>query len=138
MPDYFKFEKKVDEIRNQNNVLLGDFEKWLNSKKLSDKTIIKHVQNVDFFINSYLTYYEPVHAYEGVEKVSEYLGDWFIRKSLWSNKTSILSNIASLKKFYQYMLEIKKITKEDLIFLNDTIQEEKEYWIEAVEIYNDF
>lgn len=105
---------------------------------MSDKTIKKHVENIDFFINDFLTYYEPVQACEGIVKVNEFLGDWFIRKAMWSTKTSILSNIASFKKFYQYMLSIKEINKEDLKFLKDTIRKEKEYWIEAVERYNEF
>ena len=138
MQDFMDDEKMVDEIIEQNKVLLNDFEKWLKAKGLTDKTILKHVQNIEFFINDYLNYYEPTPASEGIGGVSWFLGDWFIRKAMWSNKTSILSYIASFKKFYEYMYEINEIDQEDLIFLKNTIAEEKEEWIEGVESYNDF
>lgn len=85
-----------------------------------------------------MLYYEPVKAREGIEEVSNFFDDWFIRKAMWSNKASVLSNITSLKKFYQYLVEIGEVQGIDFEMLKRRIKEEKADWVEAVEAYNDF
>jgi hypothetical protein len=55
-------EKNVEEIIAENNILLKEFELWLETKKLSPKTLNKHVNNIDFFVNNYLVHHEPIKA----------------------------------------------------------------------------
>jgi len=55
-------EKKLNEIHKANGKYLKGFEKWLENKGLSEKTINMHVSNVDFYINYYLNYYDTVEA----------------------------------------------------------------------------
>ena len=128
----------TEKIRGVNEVLLDGFHTWLMDQGLTEKTIRTHSSNIDFFINDYLAHYDFVEAREGIDRVSEFLGDWFIRKAMWSTKTTILSNITSIKKFYRYLLEIGEIEKEDFNRLKNIIKEEKDIWIETVEVYNDF
>ena len=49
---YFKEPFDKEKIEKQHEELLNIFKEDLSN--LSDKTIKKHVQNVDFFINEYL------------------------------------------------------------------------------------
>lgn len=91
---------------------------------------INAVGNVDFFINDYLLYYEPISAKNGSSQVGCFLGDWFIRKAIWASVTSVRENIASFKKFYKFMFEIGEISKGDLVELEEEIKECKEDWLE--------
>jgi hypothetical protein len=47
--------------------------------------------------NDYLLYEDALEAKDGVDAVSWFLGDWFIRKAMWSSQASIKENAASLK-----------------------------------------
>ena len=52
-----KCEQKCEAIRRENEDLLKLFEE--DMKDLSSKTIRKHLDNVDFYLNHYLLHDEP-------------------------------------------------------------------------------
>jgi hypothetical protein len=89
MDEYEKYESDCKKIKIENQKIIDDFRKYLESKKLSEKTIDKHVYNVEFYINDFLLYEEPLKPHEGVNTIDSFLGYWFIRKALWASKTSI-------------------------------------------------
>ncbi len=74
---------------------------------------------------------------EGCTSIDEYLGDWFVRKCLWSTPSTIKSTAASIKKFYNCMKELNYVTKKDYDFLCEEIKDNMEYWVSNVEDYND-
>jgi len=51
--EYEQYEIKCKKIRKQNEALLNEFASWLRKLNLKDKTIDKHVDNIDFYINAY-------------------------------------------------------------------------------------
>ena len=59
---------------------LNNFEAFLIDKGLTSKTISQHMMNVDFYINEFLCYYDVLLVTQGCHKISEFLGDWFIKK----------------------------------------------------------
>jgi len=132
-----ELNNSMDKIKNENKILLDRFEKYLRNKKLSKASIDKHIGNADFFVNDFLLYYEPINAKDGSAQVGCFLGDWFIRKAMWASVTSIKENIASLKKFYQFMFEIGEIPKDDLVELQEEIKECKDDWFENLRKYDD-
>ncbi len=137
--EFEKWEKGVEENKKRNELLLREFENHLKNKSLSDKTISNHVFNVDFFVNDYLLRYDVIPAVDGIDHIGSFLGDYFIRKATWSSKSTINENVASFKKFYGFLAEIGKISKEKEQELKQLVKEEKKYWIEEVERYsNDF
>ncbi|MGB3225288.1 MAG: hypothetical protein WBB23_21030 [Desulforhopalus sp.] len=131
-----EFEKQVESIRDENSIILERFESYLGDKKLSKSTIDKHVGNIEFFTNDFLLYYEPIAAKDGSSQVGCFLGDWFIRKAMWASVTSIRENITSIKKFYQFMLEIGEIDNDEFAELKEEIKECKDDWIEKVRMYD--
>jgi len=137
MTSYEQYEKDCKRIRKENESLLNDFKKWLSDKKLSKKTIVKHVSNVDFYINDFLLYEDAIEAADGVSSIGMFLGYWFIRKAMWASQSSIKENASSLKKFYQYMLEKGFIEQQDLDELKLTIKEEMPEWLATVRRYDD-
>lgn len=133
--EYEEYEKKVNEIKERNNEYLELFEKDMIKEGLSKKTISKHLWNVDFFINDFLNYYDPREMEDGCYYVSEFFGDWFIRKAMWSSCESIKNNCASLKKFYRCMNKHHFVSSERLDVLISTIKSEKEEWLDNMKEY---
>jgi site-specific recombinase XerD len=118
----------------------------LKRSGLGDKTINTHSENISFFINEYLAYKDIsendneitlCNAEDGIDLVGEFLGDWFVRKAMWSSESNIKSNITSIKKFYSFMQSLNLISKDDLQRLNREIKEDKGEWIDAVRRYDD-
>jgi hypothetical protein len=127
--DYKRYEAACDRIRKENETLLKEFRSWLASDGLSQKVIDGHIDNVGFFIDTFLLRDGAVPAAAGATKVCNFLGGWFIRKCLWANKSSIRANAASLKKFYTFMVEQGKTPPEDLEILKEDIKEEMDEWL---------
>jgi len=137
MDDYEKYETECKRVKENNAIFLNGFQRWLEAKNLSAKTIDRHVSNIDFYINDFLLYEEPLEAAEGVSRVNDFLGYWFIRKAMWASPTSIRKNIASLKHFYAYMNKIGQITDADFSDMKEEIKEGKDEWIETLQRYDD-
>jgi intergrase/recombinase len=137
MSDYDEYEANCKKIRVNNKIILDEFETWLKSADISNKTVSNHVSNIDFYINEYLLYEDTIEAKDGIQEVSMFFGDWFIRKAVWASQASIKSNAASLKKFYTFLLEKGIIEKEDLLELAETIKDEMPEWLATVKQYND-
>ncbi len=132
--DYEKLCKEQEEI---NGKLLKIFEEELIQSGLSNKTIDRHVSNVDFYINDYLLFTRTYPMEEGVVHIDDFLGYFFIRKCMWSTPATIKSTAASIKKFYNCMLTHDKITAEDYEHLCMTIKQGMEHWQRDCAMYND-
>jgi len=137
MSAYTDYERQSQAVRNENTAVLDAFQLWLHEKNLSESTVIKHRDNIDFYINEFLLYEEPKRPEEGVDEIRMFLGYWFIRKAMWANETSIRSNAASLKKFYDFMAERGEVTQDAVKEMKETIKEELPDWIETVRRYDD-
>ncbi|HJD14357.1 MAG TPA: hypothetical protein IAA03_11320 [Candidatus Ruminococcus avistercoris] len=129
------YEKKCEEIRRTNDSLLELFEKDMEG--LSPKTIRRHLSNVDFYINEFLLYADALPMEYGLGKIDEFLGEFFIRKCMWSTPATIKSTAASIKKFYKCMLDHGKIEKGDYKFFCETVKVGMEVWQALCAQYND-
>ncbi len=137
MDEYEVYEKECQEIRETNEELLELFEKDMMDKGLADKTINRHLSNVDFYINEYMLREDAMPMEDGVGMLDMFLGDFFIRKCMWSTPASIKSTAASIKKFYRCMLDHGKIGKDEYEYLCSVIKEKMEEWQATCAIYND-
>jgi hypothetical protein len=131
-----KYEINCKKIRKENELLLDDFESWLLKKGLKEKTVYKHVANIDFYINEFLLYDHAMKAKDGACEIGMFLGYWFIRKAMWSSLVQIKGNAASLKKFYTFMYENGKVMKEDLDELKERVKDEMPEWIATMKRYD--
>lgn len=128
----FDYEKQVEINRKRNIKYLDLFEKHLQEKGLTDKTIRNHYSNVEFYLNDFLCYYDIQPMEEGCDCISEFLGNWFIRKTTWASCATIKSTASSIKKFYQYMLELDEIDTNDYKTLCVSIKDNLEGWLEGL------
>jgi site-specific recombinase XerD len=137
MDDYERYMQDCKKIKKTNKRLLKEFEVWLKSSGLSEKTINNHLSNIDFYVNEYLLNEDAIEAKDGVGSVSMFLGYWFIKKAMWASQSSIKSNAASLKKFYALMHDKGLIDKQDLIDLEQTIKVELPEWLSTLRRFDD-
>ena len=133
MEDY---EIKLEENEKRNELFINKFESWLNEKGLVKKTIKKHLNNIELFLNNYLVYSDISTMEEGVDDIDMFLGDWFIRKCMWSSKNSIKETASSIKKFYQCMSEYSYISKEDYKSVCETLKDNIEDYLESMDDYD--
>ena len=135
--EYRQYEEACKRIREENAKLLIDFGDWLKRKGLSEKTHGQHVANIDLYINEFLLYEDATEAAEGLGHVGMFLGYWFIKKAMWSSESSIRSNVASLKKFYEFMYERGLVSEEALKEMREQIKEELPEWLATMRRYSD-
>jgi len=135
------FEEHEDvcmKIKNDNEKSLEIFRSELLEKGLSRKTIRSHLSNVDFYLNDFLLYSEPVPMKDGCGWcVNEFLGDFFIRKCMWSTPGTIKSTAASLKKFYKCMADHGEVEQDDYRYLCEIIKDNMEDWLDDCRQFND-
>jgi hypothetical protein len=98
MDDYEKYEQACKKIRKDNENLLNEFEVWLKSSGLSDKTVNNHLSYIDFYVNEHLLYEDATEAKDGAGAIGMFLGYWFIRKAMWASQSSIKSNATSVTR----------------------------------------
>ncbi len=130
------FDAECDAIRQQNDVLLEQFALWLSQSGLSEKTVLKHVDNMAFYINDFLLREEPQEPEEGSRLIGWFLGDWFIRKAMWASQTSIKGYAATFKKFYGFLVEQGRLQPQDFDELKREIKDEMPQWLENLRRYD--
>jgi len=135
--DYEEYEKKCEGIREENAKLLDEFADWSAAKGLSESTVGRHCENIEFYLNHFLLYDDAERAEAGVHMAGMFLGYWFIRKAMWASKASIKSNAASLKKFYAFMVEKGNIEQEELDNLKLQIKDEMPEWLATLARFDD-
>ena len=91
---------------------------------------------MEFFLNDFLNYYEPTKMEDGPLEVYTFLSDWFIRKCMWSSRSSIKETASSIKKFYKCMNELGYIDKEKYELVAFTIKENMEEFLENLDDYD--
>lgn len=129
-------EKKIEENKKRNKKFMKEFEEYLKEKNLKDKTIKKHLSNVDLFINDYLNYYDIETPEEGINSVYSFLSDWFIEKCMWATVYTTKETAASIKKFYAYMSEKGYVKKEDYKELCEELKDSMDEILEYLDAFD--
>lgn len=114
-------EKEIKKLKEENQKYIEIFEKYLKEKKLSEKTIKIHLENIDFYLNDFVA----DHYVAGFKNAHLYLEDFYaylIQKCIWATPAEIKGVAASMKKFYKCMLENKVISKMDYSEQVDSIK----------------
>ena len=129
-------EKKIEENKKRNKKFMKEFEEYLKEKNLKDKTIKKHLSNVDLFINAYLNYYDIETPEEGINSVYSFLSGWFIEKCMWATVYTTKETAASIKKFYAYMSEKGYVKKEDYKELCEELKDSMDEILEYLDAFD--
>ena len=129
-------EKKIEENKKRNKKFMKEFEEYLKEKNLKDKTIKKHLSNVDLFINDYLNYYDIETPEDGINSVYSFLSGWFIEKCMWATVYTTKETAASIKKFYAYMSEKGYVKKEDYKELCEELKDSMDEILEYLDAFD--
>lgn len=121
-------------MQEKNKKYLDLFKQDMVEKGLAPKTIKKHVNNIDFFLNTFLLREGVFTMEEGLLRADEFF-DFFIRKCMWSSPNSIKENGASLKKFYKSMADHEFISQLDSKDFSDQIKYGMPMWLHDFEMY---
>ena len=134
---YERLWYRIKKNKKRNDDYIKEFESWLKEKKLSTKTIGKHLNNIDLYLNDYLNYYEFIKMEDGISYVYSFLDDWFIRKCAWASRSSVKETATSIKKFYQCMSEKGYVKVEDYKSLCEEIKDNMDMFLDSVDAYDD-
>ena len=88
--DYLDFSEQNEDTNHDYLIL---FQEDLENAGLKQKTIYNHLSNVDLFINDFLGYRMNVTMEEGVTMLGDFLGDYFIRKCMWSTPATVKTGL---------------------------------------------
>lgn len=76
--DYKEYEEECIKIREENEKCMEIFQAELIEKGFSTRTIKSHLNNIEFYINDFLLYSEPLPMNEGCGCVDSFLGDFLL------------------------------------------------------------
>jgi hypothetical protein len=130
-------------VEDRNKFILDHFiHTWRG--RISDDTLYQHVLNIQYFIDSYLSYcVVGVHDEpRSVDQVSGYdvydfITDWLPRKGLVVSARRVKSYLASFNKLYKLMGEHSYIPAKQVEEILDTIKWDRQVMIETVVHYDD-
>lgn len=126
-----------EKLQKENEEYVKIFESDLLEKGLSAKTVNRHINNIDFYLNHFLLYGDLIPMKHGCGMVDAFLGEFFIRKCMWSTPGTIKSTAASIKKFYKCMVEKNLVEKDEYALLCEVIRDNMEEWQDRCSFYND-
>ena len=112
----------TENFNQQNSSYLHLFEADLHG--FAPRTIKRHLQNMDFFLNTYLVFDEacPLTMEEGVNAIDDFLGYFLEEKTYFTDSTK-RSFVTSLRKFYKSMAKHGKITPEQYEDVVESLQD---------------
>ena len=115
------YENQCKVICKQNSSYLHLFEADLHG--FAPRTIKHHLQNMDFFLNTYLLFDEanPLSMQDGVNAIDDFLGYFLEEKTYFTDSTK-RSFITSLRKFYKSMAKYGKISTEEYNEVEDALK----------------
>lgn len=120
--EYTDYENQCTVISQLNASYLQLFEADLQG--LAPKTIKAHLQNTDFFLNTYLLFDEahPLIMEEGVNAIDDFLG-YFLEEKTYFAESTKRSFVTSLRKFYKSMAAHGKIIPEQYEDVVESLQD---------------
>lgn len=129
-----KLIARSEEYLQENEELMKLFRKSLVG--LADKTIKRHVRNVETFINAFCAERQFVNYAQGLDCVSDFLGYYAIHTYTCCSADSLRQMATSIKKFYKCMMENNKISEADYEKLSFLLKDMLPIWAEDCEEYN--
>ena len=109
----------------------------IREKKMGKRKAHEHAERLRFFGDDYLLNYGSEDLVEGVFSFPSFVGDWFIRKCMWSDVRSVKENTESFRLWLRFLAESKRVSPEDLIDLHKCVEANLETWCLRAQCDND-
>lgn len=133
--DYDEMRKRLEEANEK--IVSGFINHTVGVKKKGKQRMGKYAEHLQFFANEYLCNYEGIDLLEGLGEFPDFVGNWFIRKCMWSDESSLRENLDAFEAFLGYLEETQQMQKDRLDDLREWIDEERPLYLLRVKYYND-
>ena len=131
--DYDETLKKLTKIHNS---YLREFRKSLVEEGLAEKTIDRHVSNIEFYANAFLTRELCYTLFDGGVPLCEFFGYFYIHKCLFASAEGMKNYFASFNKFNRFLYESGYIGQDKYLEAIQTIKSNKGEWLEDLWRYD--
>lgn len=124
-----------EENEKRNTYFLNLFEEDLTRSGLKPGTIGRHLSNAETFLHE-LAFREGWYMEQCLEDPGQFLGNWFVRRCMWSTPANVKTTAASIKKFAKSMADHGIITKDEYNFAVSEIKDNLPEWQDNCAWYN--
>ena len=125
-------------VKEANEVHLAHFTNDLIlEKKMGKIKAHEHAERLRFFGNDYLLNYGEEDLVGGLGSFASFVGDWFIRKCMWSDAEAVRKNVESFRLWLRYVRASGGFPDEEDPYLEEYLDENLETWCKRAEAYND-
>ncbi len=131
------FGEEEKRLKTELRKLRKEYKAYLEEKGHKKGYIDKQLELINFFSQHYLINYtgQSVLEIDG-DDIYEFLGSWCVRKVMYHNKASIIPYFRAFKKFFNFLLLSKKISKDQFDDLMEECNNPKKY-VEKYERFED-
>lgn len=131
-------EIEADRKDNQDKVrlYLGEFRADLEKAGLKEKTIGRHLSNAELYFE-WMIEHEGYDADDAPSQLDGFLGDWFIRRCMWSTPNSVKTTAASLKKLLTSIMNHGHMVDSEYRNAMHTLRKDLPEWQRKCALYND-
>lgn len=106
MADEGNDDIKRERLEVENEMILNEFiNHSVGVKRRGKHKMHQAAEKLRFFANEYLLNYHEENLLEGLSSFRSFVGDWFIRKCMWSDEASVRENLAAYDAFLTYLKE---------------------------------
>lgn len=138
--DVYDYDDDIEDdtlLYNELNRLAEEYQAYLEKKGHKEAYIENQLDLIKFFGTHYLIGYvgQSILEIDGYD-IYEFLGSWCVRKVIYHNKASIIPYLRVFKKFYNFLFQAKKISKDQHGDLIEDCSNPRKY-IEKLERYED-
>lgn len=132
------YEEMAARLTDANEGYLAHFTNDLIlEKKMGKVKAHEHAERLRFFGNDYLLNYGSEGLVDGVGSFPSFVGDWFIRKCMWSDVRAVKENVESFRLWLRFLAGSKKVPPEDLVDLHRRLEKDLDRWCLRAQCYND-
>ena len=135
------YEEMSERITDANEEHLAHFTNDLIlGKKMGKMKAHEHAERLRFFGNEFLLNYRSEDLVGGLGCFGGFVGDWLIRKCMWSDAEAVRKNAESFSLWLRYVRESVNLPPDDRAELSEwqeEIDENLELWCLRSDCYND-
>ncbi len=121
--------------KKHNDAIIKEFEQSMKTSGLVKKTIRNHIQNVDLFVNDYMLI-EEIEFENWHDEIDEFF-EWAIRKNVVISQSSLRQFVSSIRKFYKFLFDTRKIDIKTSKKVNSVLREGVTDWSISVQQFED-
>lgn len=130
------YEKRRAAMEKANEPVLRGFHEYLINRRTGKKASLDHLNRISFFADPFLMEYRGTTLVDGFDDAVSFLGDFFIRKAMWSDEKSMRENVDSFGKFYDFLLSTGRIDGEKYRELMKELERQTPRLVRLVNRYN--